>query len=161
MGLEQNDMPVNDFVETNALRPPLLMTEEDYDRLAALARVAAYRNPHVARLLLEETDRAEVVPADRIPPGVVRMGSLVSFRDAATGQVRRVQVVLPGEADIAEGRISILSLVGAGLVGLSEGHGIDWPTQDGRLRRLTVLMVDPPGTPAAGGAGADPSAVSL
>lgn len=36
----------------------------------------------------------------------------------------------------------MLSLVGAGLVGLAEGDAIDWPTQDGRLRRLTVLRVD-------------------
>ena len=42
---------------------------------------------------------------------------------------------------IDEGRISVLSLVGAGLMGLSEGQSIDWPTQDGRHRRLTVLRV--------------------
>ena len=64
-----------------------------------------------------------------------------------------MQVVLPGEADIAEGRISILSLVGAGLIGLSQGQSIDWPTQDGRLRRLTVLRVEAPPTEAVGGTG--------
>jgi regulator of nucleoside diphosphate kinase len=75
---------------------------------------------------------------------VVALGSRVEFRDAATGEARTVELVLPGEADIAAGRVSVLSLVGAGLFGLSEGQAIDWPTQDGRLRRLEVLRVWPP-----------------
>jgi regulator of nucleoside diphosphate kinase len=138
-------MPMHDETEMRALRPPLLMSTGDHARLVALAGVIARRSPLVARLLLEEADRAEVMPADgRVPTGVIALGSVVEFRDAATGETRRVQVVLPGEADIAEGRISVLSLVGAGLMGLSEGQSIDWPTQDGRLRRLTVLRVDAP-----------------
>jgi regulator of nucleoside diphosphate kinase len=135
------------------------MSAEDHARLVALAAVTARRNPLVARLLTEEADRAEVVPAGRVPAGVVAVGSVVEFRDAAAGEARRVQVVLPGEADIAEGRISVLSLVGAGLVGLSEGQSIDWPTQDGRLRRLTVLRVGtpPPTEVGSGTAGAAPA----
>lgn len=134
---------MDEGTETGALRPPLLMSARDHDRLVGLAEAVMQRNPLVARLLMEEADRAEVVPAGRLPAGVVAVGSLVEFRDEATGEARRVQVVLPGQADIAEGRISVLSLVGAGLMGLSEGHSIDWPTQDGRLRRLTVLRVAP------------------
>jgi len=145
---------MRDGTETGALRPPLLMSTGDHARLVALAGVTVRRSPLVARLLLEEADRAEVVPAGRrVPTGVVALGSVVEFRDAATGETRRVQVVLPGEADIAEGRISVLSLVGAGLMGLSEGQSIDWPTQDGRLRRLTVLRVCAP-PPAKAGSGA-------
>jgi regulator of nucleoside diphosphate kinase len=135
--------------ETAALRPPLLMSEEDHARVVALAGVTRIRNPLVARLLIEEAERADVVPAGKVPANVVAVGSWVEFRDA-TGETRRVQVVLPGEADIEEGRISVLSLVGAGLIGLSRGQSIDWPTQDGRLRRLTVVSVEA----AASGAGA-------
>ncbi|GGG15867.1 nucleoside diphosphate kinase regulator [Caldovatus sediminis] len=130
--------------ETRAetLRPPLLMSEDDHARLVALAGAAARRDPLVARLLMEEADRAEVVPAEAVPSGVVALGSRVEFHDSATGRVRTVQVVLPGEADIAAGRISALSLVGAALLGLAEGQSIDWPTQDGRMRRLTVRRVE-------------------
>jgi regulator of nucleoside diphosphate kinase len=143
---------VNERTEAEALRPPLLMSAEDHAKLVALAAVTTKRNPLVARLLMEEADRAEVVPAGEVLADVVAVGSLVEFRDTTTGEARRVQVVLPGEADIAEGRISVLSLVGAGLMGLSQGQSIDWPTQDGRLRRLTVLRVDAP--PPVGGAAA-------
>jgi regulator of nucleoside diphosphate kinase len=37
--------------------------------------------------------------------------------------------------------ISVLTLVGAGLIGLSAGQSILWPKQDGRKRSLTVLRV--------------------
>jgi regulator of nucleoside diphosphate kinase len=130
--------------EVGDLRPQLLISAKDYTRLAALAKAATRLSPLVARLLAEEVDRAEVVSDGQVPAGIVAVGSLVEFRDETTGEVRSVQVVLPGEADIASGRISVLSLVGVGLMGLSEGHSIDWPTQDGRIRRLTVLRVDAP-----------------
>jgi regulator of nucleoside diphosphate kinase len=146
---------MNERMEAEALRPPLLMSAEDHARLVALAGVITRRDPLVARLLQEEADRAEVVPARQRPTDVVAVGSAVEFRDAATGETRRVRVVLPGEAAIAEGRISVLSLVGAGLMGLSEGQSIDWPTQDGRLRRLTVLRVhEHPGDGSGTGAAA-------
>lgn len=144
---------MNEGTETGPLRPPLLMSAEDHARLVALAGVTTRRNPLVARLLMEETDRAEVVPAGQVPPGVVGVGCVVDFRDTATGETQQVQVVLPREADITERRISVLSLVGAGLIGLSQGQSIDWPTQDGRLRRLTVLRVDGPPSKVGGGAG--------
>jgi regulator of nucleoside diphosphate kinase len=139
--------------EAGVLRPPLVMSAKDHARLVALARVITGRSPLVARLLIEEAERAEVMPAGQVPANSVAMGSAVEFRDAATGEERRVQVVLPGQADIAEGRISVLSLVGAGLIGLSEGQSIDWPTQDGRLRRLTVLHVQAPAEAESGGNG--------
>ena len=135
---------MNEEATSQDLRPPLLMSEEDNNRLSSLAGAIAKRSPLVARLLAEEVDRADVVPAGQVPAGTVAIGSFVEYRDATTGEERRFQVVLPPEADIAEGRISILSLVGAGLIGMSEGQSIDWPAGDGRLRRLTVLRVAPP-----------------
>ncbi|WP_421991086.1 nucleoside diphosphate kinase regulator [Roseococcus sp.] len=124
-------------------RPPLLMSMEGHLQLVALADAAARRSPLVASLLHEEADRTELVPAEDLPATTVALGSRVEFQEAGTEGTRRVQLVLPGEADIAAGRVSVLSLVGAGLIGLSQGQSIDWPTQDGRMRRLTVVRVEP------------------
>ena len=54
--------------DSKALRPPLVLSAEDHARLVALAGVMARRNPLIARLLLEEADRAEVMPAGHVPP---------------------------------------------------------------------------------------------
>jgi regulator of nucleoside diphosphate kinase len=50
--------------------------------------------------------------------------------------------VMPGEANIAEGRISILTPMGAALYGLAAGHSIEWPDLNGNARPIRILRVD-------------------
>jgi regulator of nucleoside diphosphate kinase len=52
--------------------------------------------------------------------------------------------VLPVDANIAEGRISILTPMGAALYGLADGACIDWPDLDGKERPIRVLRVAHP-----------------
>ena len=123
-----------------AARPSFVVSESDAERIAALALRAESQQPQLSEKLLEELDRAEVVADHLVPPDVAGMGSKVAFVDQ--GRTRTVQLVFPGEADIAAGRISILTLVGAGLLGLRPGQVIDWPDRDGRERPLRVTAVD-------------------
>jgi regulator of nucleoside diphosphate kinase len=68
------------------------------------------------------------------------MGSTLRYT-SDLGEDRQVTLVYPGEADIAEGKISILTSIGAALIGLSSGQSIDWTTRDGRVHRLRVETV--------------------
>ena len=74
------------------------------------------------------------------------MGSTVEYE--ADGAARRVTLVYPGEADIAEGKVSVLTPIGTALIGLRKGQAIDWTAINGRTHRLTVVSVDQ-ATPAA------------
>jgi regulator of nucleoside diphosphate kinase len=58
--------------------------------------------------------------------GVIRMGSQVRYCDDTTGDVRDVVLVHPHEADITLRRISVLTPVGAALIGPSVGQGIEF-----------------------------------
>jgi regulator of nucleoside diphosphate kinase len=129
--------------------PPIVVSEADYERLTNLAAAVEERAPDVASVLQAEMERARVVPADSFPADVVQMGSTVEFR-SDSGAERRVTLVYPGEADLAQGRISILTPIGAALIGLSPGQSIAWATRDGGRRHLTVLRVAQPGSAAAG-----------
>ncbi len=40
-------------------------------------------------------------------------------------------LVFPAEADIAAGKVSVLTPVGAALIGLSKGESIAWTARDG------------------------------
>lgn len=122
-------------------RPPITLSETDAERLAALALQAEDRTPEVAALLLDELERARVRPDAKMPADVVGMGSTVEFVDEAHGAARTVQLVWPGEADIAAGKVSVLTHVGAGLLGLGAGQSILWPDRDGRRRPLRILSV--------------------
>jgi regulator of nucleoside diphosphate kinase len=123
-------------------QPTLLLSADDYDGLIQLARAAAARYPAKdAERLLDELYRADIVPADWVPPGTVMMNAHVEFRDDLTGRVWRLQLVYPQHANMSRGRISVLSPVGTALIGLTEGQSISWSTARGRRGRLTVLRV--------------------
>lgn len=49
------------------------------------------------------------------------MGSIVAFVDETHGVPRTVTLIYPSDADISEGRIAILTSVGAALIGLRAG----------------------------------------
>lgn len=129
------------------VRPHLIMAETEVERLSALAQQMAQAAPLAADMLLTEIDRAEIRPDADMPDHVVRMRSTVRFEDDANGVARSVLLVYPKEADIAAGKISVLSLVGAGLIGLSVGQAIQWPDRDGHERALRILKVEPPAAP--------------
>lgn len=129
-------------------KPTITMTRTDHGRLSRLAESYAIRNPAVADELLAELDRARVVADGRIAADVVRMGSAVRFV-SDLGEDRRVTLVFPGEADIAEGKVSILTPIGAALIGLSAGQSINWTARDGRVHRLTAASVEAPMQPSA------------
>jgi regulator of nucleoside diphosphate kinase len=126
----------------NGRVPDIVLSHVDHDRLAALADAALDRLPELAETLLTELDRASVVADDRVPDGVVRMGSMVEY-EARDGRLR-VQLVYPELADISAGRISVLTPIGTALLGLSAGQSIEWQTRDGRRQELKVLAVAPP-----------------
>ncbi len=122
-------------------RPPIMLIESEADALADLAFGIRTRNPDVANLLIEEIDRAQTVDAADIPDDVVTMRSSVTFIDEKSGEQHKVQLVFPGEADLDAGRLSILTPVGAGLIGLRTGQSISWPDRHGKDRVLTIGQV--------------------
>ena len=119
-----------------------LITELDAARIRELAaRSAVSRNGLDSLLGLMEmvTGQAHIVPGRRIPPDVVTVNSALSYRDEATGEVRRVTLVYPHESSIAEGQISILSPVGRALLGLPVGRTAAVELPDGSTREIRIL----------------------
>lgn len=122
--------------------PAIVLSRADHGRLTILATAALERIPDVAEVLLQELERARLVAPERVPVSAVRMGSTVTYE--AGGSARTVTLVYPEDADIAAGRISIMTPVGAALIGLSEGQSISWTSRDGRPNQLTVTTVTAP-----------------
>jgi len=132
-------------------RPPVHLLASESDLVANLALRSEDRQPVVAAMLLEEIERAELHDAETLPPGHAQLNSRVTFVDRKTGQVREVQLVVPAEADISQGRVSIVTPIGAALYGLAAGHAIEWPDLEGRYRPIRVIAVRQPdeGVPSA------------
>jgi regulator of nucleoside diphosphate kinase len=123
---------------TTLREPPLTLLRRDFETLSKLAELAA--TTPVGRYLEHELDRAEVV-ADTDKP-VVRLGSRVRYHDLARPALRDITLVMPHEADISEGRVSVLTPVGAALIGLAEGQRITFSMPWGQERTLAVVKVE-------------------
>lgn len=119
--------------------PALIIDAGLYPRLVALAEQARARMPDLAERLLTEIERADLRPAEKIPADVVTIGSEVTFNDGTRTQT--VRVVLPKDADVASGRVSVVTPVGAALIGLRAGQSIEWTMPNGVTRLLEVVDV--------------------
>ena len=130
---------MRDVVRTRSV-PQIIVSNADYERLTDLATASLERLPEVAQELLSEMDRAKVVQDGSVPDGVVRMGSTVTFK-SDDGHTRTLKLVYPAEESLDQHRISVMTPVGAALIGLSEGQSISWTARDGKHHRLTVTKV--------------------
>jgi regulator of nucleoside diphosphate kinase len=126
------------------LTPPLRIEAGDFEKLARISRAANSKVSEVADYLARELERAHVVPTGSLGESIVRMGSTVEFREESTGRVHDVALVFPPEADIERRRISVLTPIGAALIGLTTGQRITFRSPDGARRELTVLHVGTP-----------------
>lgn len=115
-------------------------------RLEALAASVMRRSPEVGERLIDEIARAKLVAPNKMRDDVVTIGSVVTYRDLDMAREHTVSVVYPENANIEEGRISVLTPVGVALLGLSPGATISWVTRDDETRQLEVLEVRPPST---------------
>lgn len=120
--------------------PNIIVSNADYERLTDLATASLERLPEVAEELLAEMDRAKIVRDDSVPANVVRMGSTVTFR-SDDGRELTETLVYPVDEDSDAHKISVMTPVGAALIGLAEGQSISWTARDGRKHELTVVKV--------------------
>jgi regulator of nucleoside diphosphate kinase len=129
------------------------ITEDDMARLRELvrgSRMASGRDvAHLAELD-RELDRAEVLAVDDVTPDVVTMHSTVRVRDVGSNRSMIYTLVFPSEANLDEGRISILAPVATALLGFRAGDMVEWPTPGG-TRRLQIEDVLYQPEAAAGG----------
>ena len=110
---------------TPMIKPAIIVRESDYARLTGLALMGEGRKFDVGEDLMDELDRASVVLDEQMASHVVHMGSTVTYV-TEQGQTRTVTLVYPGEADIEQSKVSILTPIGVALLGLSPGQSIDW-----------------------------------
>ncbi len=127
-------------VARNRSVPNIVVSRADYERLTDLATASLERLPEVAEELLAEMERAKVVRDDSVPDDVVRMGSTVRF-SSDDGRELTETLVYPVDEDSDAHKISVMTPVGAALIGLAVGQSIAWTARDGRKHKLTVLKV--------------------
>ena len=123
---------------------PIVLTRNDYSRLQQLlAELSRHADDTGMGLQTLEhiLDFARVVQPDQVPANVVTMNSSVRFEDARTGEQGTVTIVYPAQADVSTHRISILSPVGAALIGEAAGAQVELPVPHGQTRCIRIREV--------------------
>ncbi|KAF1687813.1 nucleoside diphosphate kinase regulator [Pseudoxanthomonas taiwanensis] len=121
--------------------PSLIISSRDFARLEAMLDSPVLSRHPAAIALMDELNRAEVVPPEQVPPDVVTMHSQVECEDVASGEEHVLTLVYPNEADVEKGHVSVLAPVGSALLGLSVGQSIEWEAPGGRKLNLRVKAV--------------------
>lgn len=99
--------------------PRIALTASDYPRLEQLARLAAQQGDLDGIFLMGEINRAEIIHDESEDlPSFMTIGSWVTYSTNWGVPRRRVKLVWPEECQSDLARISILTPLGAALIGL-------------------------------------------
>jgi regulator of nucleoside diphosphate kinase len=122
---------------------PIIINAADHEELScAIAALGKLSERGCAEMssLREELARAEIVAAKETPPDVITMNSRAEVLDLETGERMQWTLVFPRDANIEQGKISVLAPLGTAMIGQRIGDEIEWPVPYGR-RRLKILAI--------------------
>ena len=133
----------NSSLTGSAVRP-IHITSHDKERLEdVLAEVAVSdsRKHGDLNALREELKRAVIVDSKAVPNDVITMNSRANILDLESGETLTFTLVFPKDANVEEGKISVLAPIGAGMLGYRVDDEFEWNVPAG-VRRMRVRRVE-------------------
>ncbi|MBN1899984.1 nucleoside diphosphate kinase regulator [Candidatus Sumerlaeota bacterium] len=125
----------------------IYITRNDLKRLEemlATPRRFGSRSRSEIQSLAAELNRGQIVDPREIPPNVVTMNSRVQLRDIDTNEEIVYSLAFPDEANIDEGKISVVSPIGTAILGYREGDEIEWDVPAGKRRiKIEKILYQP------------------
>jgi regulator of nucleoside diphosphate kinase len=116
-----------------------MLTELDFARLSRL------NGGQLPEALAADLRSADLVHSQDIAPDVVTMYSQVELVFSDSGLRQKVTVCYPADAEPELGFVSVLSPLGAALVGLRVGEICSWrvPNGQGRDAQVAAILFQP------------------
>ena len=129
----------------------IFITRQDRERLTTMldeALAAKHRDAASLKELAHELASAQIVDPQDVPADVVTMNSRVVVKDVENGENSEYTLVFPEQADVAQGRLSVVSPIGTAILGYSKGDTITSQTPGGPRQ---IKITDIPYQPEAAG----------
>lgn len=121
----------------------IYITEADMRRLKSLIESMKTSRDDLRGLQAELLQARVVVPMD-VPPDVVTMNSKVRLRDLDEGGEVTYTLVFPDQANIEQGKISVVAPVGTAMLGHRVGDEFEWKVPAGSVRlRVEEVLYQP------------------
>lgn len=125
----------------------IIISTVDYARLEPLVHDAIVRGgtpQYLTRALRAKLGHAQIVDPEQVPDDIVTMNSLVCLRDLDTDETESYSLVYPSFANIEEGQLSVLTPIGAGVLGHRKGADVDLEMPFGRSQiRIEDVQFQP------------------
>jgi regulator of nucleoside diphosphate kinase len=117
---------------------PVIIREDDYDLLKPYFTRSGMVPDEMS--LSAELGRASIVKKNKFPAHAIRINSRVQILDQETGASRDLCIVMPQDANIKENKVSIISPIGAALIGFRKGDTVQWEVPAG-LKQFRITEV--------------------
>ncbi len=118
------------------------LTELDHTRLVKLtSQMRASPAAGGAGNIEDALDTARLVPSRTVSPDIVTMYSQVLLEDSATGRRFRITLCYPSDAEPSAGFVSVMSPVGASVLGLHVGATARWVAPGGEAGAAEVVAL--------------------
>lgn len=103
----------------------LIIEKKEYVYIKRLLNVSGYDHSIVSQMALSnlkhKLEDALIVDEQEMPLDMVRLNSLLTIRSMNNGSTMPLQIVIPMKEEINKQKLSVLSPLGAALLGYSEG----------------------------------------
>lgn len=123
------------YITANDMEQLRKLLDDEKDR----HRYSNGRGEHL-KGLEAELERSQRVADHKVPQDVITMHSTACLIDLESGEELVYTLVFPHEADVRQGKISVLAPIGTAMLGYRVGAVFEWPVPDG-LRRLQIKDV--------------------
>lgn len=124
--------------------PSISIARRDHARLERLADDAMKEGHPVGRFLMSEIRRAVVFDTNQVPDGTVRLNEWVTYRVDGGRQPESKILVCPPDLRNGLMELSVLSPLGAALLGMRVGQRMKFFSIEGGLHSVIVEGVLPP-----------------
>lgn len=123
------------------MKPTPVLTATDFAILRKLVKNAKdASNIREIALLTQELDRAIVNKDEEVDPAVIRINSFATVEDINSKQQMKIQIVMPSQSNIKEGKVSILAPLCVAIIGFKENDQVDWLLPSGN-KVLKIISV--------------------
>ena len=124
------------------MKPTPVLTLTDYNILRKLVKNAKdATNIREIALLTQELDRAIVNKEDELDQAIIRINSHAIIEDVNSKQQMKIQIVMPSQSNIKEGKVSILAPLSIAIIGFKENDQVDWLLPSGN-KVLKIINVE-------------------
>ncbi|HAF95493.1 MAG: hypothetical protein A2X34_01375 [Elusimicrobia bacterium GWC2_51_8] len=91
-------------------------------------------------VLCEKVGKGKISDPCAIRPDIVTVNSRVHLKDLDTKKEILITLVFPDDANIEQGKLSILSPMGTAILGYSQGDAIKWEAPSG-IRHIRIVKI--------------------